>query len=382
MTDRPTDESFMRHAIALAMRGRGTAEPNPLVGCVIIKDNRIVAEGFHARYGSHHAERSAINHRTDDLRGATAYVTLEPCCHTNKQTPPCVPALIEAGIARVVVGAVDPNQSVNGKGIAQLRQAGITVDTGLLREECLQLLAPFIARVSYNRPYITLKWAQSAEGLVAGSGGAPVRITGQAANRAVHELRARSNAIMIGIGTALLDDPELTIRHARQVHPLNRIVLDSQLRLPLDSRLVRSISTDYPLMIVCNENMDTHRRDSLMQAGAEIFTTDSRDALQPLFGEMASRRWTHLLVEPGPTLAQSLIQQNRYDRLWVFESQDRLNINDGVTAPAIPENAIATTGRPVGRDRLTEYLNTQSPLFATNVASPDVALIGDDDKHR
>src|SRR3954453_3729783 len=153
-----TDDDFMRRALPLAMNGRGRVEPNPMVGCVIVKNGRVIGEGYHAQFGGPHAEPTALANCAESPAGATAYVTLEPCCHTNKKTPPCVPALIEARLARVVSGSVDPNPDVNGQGLDQLRAAGIHVTQGVLEESCKQLLAPFIARVVYDRPYVTLKW--------------------------------------------------------------------------------------------------------------------------------------------------------------------------------------------------------------------------------
>src|SRR3954453_17641477 len=161
-----TDDDFMRRALPLAMNGRGRVEPNPMVGCVIVKNGRVIGEGYHAQFGGPHAEPTALANCAESPAGATAYVTLEPCCHTNKKTPPCVPRLIEAKIARVVVGTLDPNPEVDGKGVAMLRAAGITVDraTSELEAECKQLIAPFIKRVLHRQPYVTMKWAESSNG--------------------------------------------------------------------------------------------------------------------------------------------------------------------------------------------------------------------------
>src|SRR4051812_44360191 len=165
------DQDFMRLAIRLAMNGRGAVEPNPMVGCVIVKDGRVIGEGYHERFGGPHAEPNALASCTESPAGATAYVTLEPCCHTNKKTPPGTPRLIEAKLARVVIGCLDPNPDVDGKGVAMLRAAGIDVDAPALEAEAKQLIAPFLARTRYHWPYVTLKWAQSADGKIAGPGG-------------------------------------------------------------------------------------------------------------------------------------------------------------------------------------------------------------------
>src|SRR4051794_33796208 len=188
------DEQHLRRAIRLAMNGRGRVEPNPMVGCVIVaRDGRVIGEGYHQQFGGPHAEPNALASCTESPEGATAYVTLEPCCHTNKKTPPCTPRLIEAKLARVVVGCLDPNPEVNGKGLAQLRAAGIQVDGPVLESEAKQLIAPFIKRQDHRLPYVTLKWAQTADAKVAGPHGQRLQITNETSSHLVHVLRARSD---------------------------------------------------------------------------------------------------------------------------------------------------------------------------------------------
>src|SRR5687768_16410958 len=234
------DEHMMRRAIRLAMNGRGRVEPNPMVGCVIVKNDRVIGEGYHGEFGGPHAEPAALAACTESPEGATAYVTLEPCCHTNKKTPPCTPALIAAKIARVVVGSVDPNPDVNGQGLDELRAARIRVTQGVLEESAKQLLAPFIARVVYDRPYVTLKWAETADGKVAGPRGERLQISNEKSTRVVHELRARSDAILVGINTVLTDDPMLTPRDVPTTRRIIRAVLDARLRIPMSCKLVRT----------------------------------------------------------------------------------------------------------------------------------------------
>ena len=211
------DDIFVQRAIRLAMAGRGYVEPNPMVGCVLARDGVIIGEGIHARVGGPHAEPTALadcRSRGQDPAGATAYVTLEPCCHVNKRTPPCAPRLIEAKVARVVIGCVDPNPQVDGKGVAMLRVAGIVVDfaSAEVQAEAKQLLAPFILATRGVGPYVTLKWAETADGFVAKPGGGRTSISNTRSNRAVHELRSRCDAIVVGVGTAIADDPDTSRR--------------------------------------------------------------------------------------------------------------------------------------------------------------------------
>src|SRR5580658_5951884 len=203
--EREHDQTWMRRAIALAMRGRGAVEPNPMVGCVIVKEGKVLGEGFHEEYGGAHAEPNALAGCLVEAAGATAYVTLEPCCHLEKKTPPCVPLLIRARLKRVAVGCLDPNPMVAGQGMDQLREAGIFAQSEVLSAPCRQLNAAFFKRMEHRRPYVTLKWAQTADRKVAGAGGKRIQISNTESTKAIHGMRARSDAILIGIGTALAD---------------------------------------------------------------------------------------------------------------------------------------------------------------------------------
>src|SRR5688500_18956762 len=301
------DEQMMRRAIRLAMNGRGRAEPNPMVAAVLTKDGRVIGEGFHAHFGGPHAEAAALAACTESPAGATAYVTLEPCCHTNKKTPPCVPALIEAKIARVVVGCVDPNPDVNGKGLDMLRAAGIEVDVNVLEDPAKQLLAPFIATSVYDRPYVTLKWAESADGKVAGRDGKPEQITNPRATRVVHALRGRCDAVMVGIGTVLCDNPLLTARDVPQPRKIFRVVLDSQLRIPMESKLVRTAREPDRVIVYHDRRLvdaERERIKALALEGVQPFMVERRfDGLNldEVLTTLAAFKVTHVLVEPGPT---------------------------------------------------------------------------------
>lgn len=369
------DQSFLRQAIDLAMRGRGGVEPNPMVGCVIAREARIIGQGYHQRFGQPHAEPHALAACSEDPRGATAYVTLEPCCHTDKKTPPCVPRLIEAGVARVVVGCLDPNPKVNGLGVRQLRDAGVLVEGPLLEAACKQLIAPFILGTQHRRPYVTLKWARSADGLVAGSGGMPVRISNERSTRAVHELRARCDAIVVGINTVLHDDPMLTARGVPGARPLTRVVLDSQLRLPPESRLAQS-AREAPVIVCCCEDEGGPRRElETLGVRVEILPRDAGGRVN--IAAAMSRLYelihpTHVLVEAGPTLARAFFEAKVADRVWVIQSPRRLGVPDAPRAAEVDWPATATAS--LDDDLLTEHLNPAGPAFFANEPSADLAL--------
>lgn len=399
------DATFMREAIALAMQGRGGAEPNPLVGCIIVKDGRVIGRGCHERYGGPHAEPNALAACTESPAGATAYVTLEPCCHTNKQTPPCVPRLIEAKLARVVIGCADPNPLVAGRGIAQLRAAGIEVTVGALEDEAKQLAAPFFARVLHGRPYITLKWAQTADGKIAGPGGRRLQISNATSSRVVHELRGRCDAIVVGVNTVVADDPLLTVRGVTPLRVPRRVVLDSDLRTPLVSQLV-STARQAPVTVYCTEQayaLKQNLRSELGEKGINVEAApagpDGRLSLPEIVRRLGARAAvqdsvgsaprtvaaanepvrgadpmaiSHVLVECGPTLARAFIAAGLADRIWVFHSPTVLG---DPTAPAAASPAYPATGTVrLDGDTLTEYLNPRSEVFFTAQESADLIL--------
>jgi len=372
-----THRHWMRRAIRLAMNGRGRVEPNPMVGCVVTSADgtRVLGEGFHERFGGPHAEPNALAACAAagaSPAGATAYVTLEPCCHTNKKTPPCVPRLIEAKVARVVVGCVDPDPNVDGRGVRQLREAGIDVVTGVLEAECKQLIAPFVAHTVHRRPYVTLKWAETSDGKVAGPGGRRVQISGPESQRLVHQLRARSGAVLVGINTVLADDPLLTPRGVESARPSLRVVLDRRLRIPLQSRLVRSLN-EAALIVGTTAAAAASAPDkvaALRAAGAVVLEWERLETALFELADVAGI--AHLLVEPGPTLAQSFIERGLADRVWLFRSPDAMNDPSAPAAARVPYTPIAEMS--VGRDNLTEYLNPASPVYFAPEPSADWVL--------
>ena len=330
------EQQFMRHAIALALKGEGKTRPNPLVGAVIVKDGRIIGEGYHTKYGSLHAEREALadcRRRGESPLGADMYVTLEPCCHTGKQ-PPCTEALAESGIGRVFVGSEDPNPLVAGKGIKFLRQHGIQVQTGFLKAECDALNPIFFHYIAAGKPYVALKYAMTADGRIATVTGASKWITGEAARNHVHRLRNRYASILVGINTVLRDDPLLNCRIPGGVNPL-RIVLDSALRIPLSSHLVQS-AKEIPLMVVCSDSKikgAADKKKALEAAGAEVLPLDSPDGrpvFKALVAELGKRSIDSLLIEGGSQVHYSALKAGIVSHIYSYVAP---KIFGGTSAP-------------------------------------------------
>lgn len=309
------DVRFMRRALELAERGAGRVSPNPKVGAVIVRDGQVIGEGWHAEYGQAHAEIAALHAAGLRARGATAYVSLEPCNHTGK-TAPCSEALIVAGVVRVVFAAHDPNPKAAG-GAVRLAAAGIEVSGGVLERDALDQNAPFVfAARGADRPFVTLKLAVSIDGAIVDASRQPGWLTGEEARAAVHVLRADSDAIAVGIGTALADDPALTVRHAAapRCAPL-RVVFDRAARLPLNSQLVRS-AREIPVLDFTNGScLDAEA--ALREAGVETVAIGSAAEAVRHLGRRGIR---HLLVEGGAALGSSLLAAGLVDRLVIFQA--------------------------------------------------------------
>jgi len=359
------------------MKGRGGVEPNPMVGCVIVnRDGRVIGEGFHAKFGSVHAEPAALSACTESPAGASVYVTMEPCCHKNKKTPPCAPRLIEARVARVVFGCLDPNPDVNGRGAEELRSGGVEVDGPALDAECRQLNAAFFKGTVHQRPYVTLKWAQTADGKVAGAGGKKTWISNPLSTRAIHELRARCDAILVGIGTVLNDDPLLTSRGVVGARALRRAVLDTNLRIPLESQLAHTGAGE--VVVFCSR--DAYRKSpkvaELQRLGIDVVPVkaDPRGgvALDDVLFDLDN--WgEHVLVEAGPTLARRFLEQGMADRVWVMYSPKRMDDETAPAAPPVQYPPVAEAD--LGDDHLVEYLNPASPVYFAPTPSADFVMV-------
>jgi diaminohydroxyphosphoribosylaminopyrimidine deaminase / 5-amino-6-(5-phosphoribosylamino)uracil reductase len=321
MPDIPDDTSFMLRALDLARRGQGYVEPNPMVGCLIVADGKVVGEGWHQQFGRPHAEIEALTQAGEKARGATMYVTLEPCCHQGK-TPPCTDAVIAAGVSRVVVAMRDPFPQVAGGGLKRLASAGIEVELGLNEAEAQQLNAPYVKLITTGRPWIIAKWAMTLDGKIATRSGYSKWISGEPARQIAHQLRSRVDGIMIGRKTAQLDDPLLTARldNDSPARVATRIVLDSMAGLPSFSQLVRT-APQFPTLIAAGPEASEKDLRRLAAAGCEVlpFAPPSRyERLIQLLDELGRRRMTNVLVEGGGNLLGSLFDAGQIDEVHVF----------------------------------------------------------------
>ena len=357
------DEVFMRRALQLAEQGRGFVEPNPMVGCVIVRDGVQVGEGWQQSYGGPHAEVEALHVAGDAAVGATMYVTLEPCCHHGK-TPPCSEAIIKAGLERVVVAVADPFPQVSGGGLESLRTAGIQLDIGVLETDASQLLAPYLKRQRTGKPWVIAKWAMTLDGKIATGTGSSQWITGEESRAFVHRVRGVVDAVMVGRGTADADDPLLTARPPgpRQA---TRIVLDSTASISCESQLVRTAG-EVPVLIVVGPNGCEQACQRLVDAGCEVMRLEDespRARLEHLLQELAQRGMTNVLVEGGGRLLGSLFDSRNIDEYHVF------------IAPKLVGGAASLS--PVGGDgveRMSEALVLRG--VSSRASGPDTHIHG------
>jgi len=314
------DARWMRLALMLGRRGRGRVWPNPAVGCVIVKDGRVVARGWTQAGGRPHAEVHALQQAGDKAQGATAYVTLEPCAHTGK-TPPCAHALIKAGVTRVVVALQDPDPRVAGRGLEILRAAGVEVAWGILKEEAEADHIGFFTRLSHARPMVTLKLAMSLDGKIALGNGQSKWITGPQARRAVHALRASHDAVMVGAGTARADLPSLTVRDLGVSQQPVRVVLSAGLDLPQSGPLFDSASADSPVWIICGAQATSDAQAAWRQAGAEVIVAETDQlSIETALKQLSLAGLTRVFCEGGGQLAASLLKADFVDRLVIFHA--------------------------------------------------------------
>ena len=355
------DQTYMKLAIELALRGTGHTSPNPLVGAVIVKDNKIIGQGYHARYGDLHAERAALAACTQSPEGATIYVTLEPCCHHGKQ-PPCTDAILESGIKHVIIGSRDPNPLVSGKGSRILREHGIEVTEDFMREECDAINAIFFHYIQTGMPYVTLKYAMTMDGRIATRTGASRWITGEKARENVHKDRNRHAAILAGIGTVLTDDPLLNCRIEGGKDPL-RVICDTKLRIPLDSQIVRT-AKEIPTIIAAGEDLDqsiSSKLTALKAAGCRILPLPLKDGhpdLHALMEALGKEKIDSVLIEGGSQIAWSALSCGIVNKIQTY------------IAPKIFGSQKAPG--PVGG------AGVELPAECFALGTPDIRMLGDD----
>ncbi|QLF71380.1 bifunctional diaminohydroxyphosphoribosylaminopyrimidine deaminase/5-amino-6-(5-phosphoribosylamino)uracil reductase RibD [Peteryoungia desertarenae] len=343
----------MREAIALSLTHLGLTSTNPSVGCVIVRDGVVVGRGVTALGGRPHAEPQAIAEAGELARGATAYVTLEPCSHYGR-TPPCANTIVAAGLARVVIAVADPDERVSGRGLKILADAGIEVTIGVCHAEARRALAGYLTRQTKNRPHVTVKMAVSKDRMIGLAGRGQIAITGSSAREAVHRLRAASDAILVGVGTAIADDPELTVRlpGLEDRSPI-RIVLDRRLELPLTSKLART-AREVPVIAVSQAGA-TGNGSLLESMGVEILETDN---LSQLLKILAERGVSTLMVEGGARVVSSFLAAKLVDAIHLYTGPGEIG-SSGIPAPftarTVPHDFVHLRSETLDRDRLDIY---------------------------
>lgn len=361
------DKQYMLRAIELAAKGGGWTNPNPNVGAVIVKDGRIIGEGYHERCGQLHAERNAFANLTEDASGATIYVTLEPCCHYGK-TPPCTEAIIEHNIARVVIGSRDPNPLVAGKGAKLLREKGIVVEEDFMREECDKLNAIFFHHITTGKPYVAMKYAMTLDGKIATRTGASKWITGDKAREHVHTKRSRYAAILAGIGTVLADDPMLNARIDNAHQPV-RVIVDTSLRIPMDSNIVKSAG-EYKTIVACKSleqpDKQIEKKNQLEELGitvVELPLVDGHVSLKSLMEYLASQGLDSVYIEGGGQIHESALKEGIVNHVYAYVAPKMFGGSEaktpvegvGVSVPDECAKLILTDTSVLGDDILLEY---------------------------
>jgi len=313
------DNYFMREAIRLARKGIGKTSPNPVVGAVIVRNGKIIGRGYHMKYGDWHAEINAIKDANSNVKGATAYITLEPCSHYGK-TPPCVDTLIKERIGRVVVGTLDPNPSVNSKGIKTLKSKGMKIDVGILEDECRELNEHYFKFIKSGTPYVTVKYAQTLDGRIATKTGNSQWISSEALRKYVHRLRAVNDCIMVGVGTVIADDPQLNVRYVRGNNPL-RVVVDSKLRIPIKSFVLKD-NNSHLTTIATTSKAPSRKVTAVKGLGAEVLVVkkDKKGgvSLRDLLRELGKRGIMSVMVEGGSEIVTSLLRANLVDKMIIL----------------------------------------------------------------
>jgi diaminohydroxyphosphoribosylaminopyrimidine deaminase/5-amino-6-(5-phosphoribosylamino)uracil reductase len=368
MAQQSTDEKYMAMALRLAAKAKGRTSPNPMVGAVVVKNGKVIAHGWHKKAGEPHAEALALRKAGKAAKGAELYVTLEPCSHTNKRTPPCTPLVIRSGVKRVVVAMIDPNPRVSGNGIKTLKKAGVAVLSGILETEARKLNEAFIKHITTGMPFVTLKVAQTLDGKTATASGESQWITGEEARAEGHRLRDSNDAILVGINTVLKDDPSLTARIPKGRDPV-RIVVDSTLRIPATAKIIRQKSSAGTIVATLATAQKT-KIEKLQNAGAEVLLVKDRDGrvdFRDLMKKLGQRGIMSVLIEGGAEVHASAIGSGIADKIVAFIAPVLMTGRDslcsiGGISPTKLSQAVRLRDvsiRPAGRDFIVEgYLRT------------------------
>ena len=363
------DEHYMKLALRLAAKGRGRTSPNPMVGAVVVADGRIVGQGYHRRAGGPHAEVFALREAGGQAAGASLYVTLEPCCHTNKRTPPCAPLIEESGVQRVVIAQIDPNPLVSGRGIRRLRRAGLRVDTGCCAEDARRLNRVYSHWMKTGRPFVILKTGMTLDAKIATASGESQWITGESARRDAHRLRSETDAVVVGVGTVLTDDPMLTARRSERPPTLAsrqpiRIVLDSRLRIPGKARVLSRLQ-DAHTLVATTKMAPPRKLTQLRRNGVDVLVLPSRDrrvSLNDLCRQLGRLGIRTLLIEGGSTVNAAFLRSGLIDRIVLYVAPLLLGGDDakgliGGVAPKRLRDGVPldeVTIRRTGRDMVIE----------------------------
>jgi len=363
MNQQALDKKYMRVALRLAEKARGRTSPNPMVGALVVKGGTIISRGYHRKAGDTHAEAAALKKAGRTARGATLYVTLEPCSHTNKRTPPCIPLVLQSKVKRVVISMIDPNPHVSGGGVKSLRKAGIEVVTGVLEAEAKKLNEAYIKHITFGMPFVTLKIAQTLDGRIATASGESKWITGERARAEGHRLRNSNDAILVGVNTILKDDPSLTARIPGGRDPI-RVIADSRLRTPLNAKIITQRSSA-KTCIATLDTMPKGKLVGLLDAGAEILLARGREGrvdLKYLMKMLGSFGITSVLIEGGAEVNASALKSGIVDKVVMFIAPKLLTGRDSLCAvggksPAKLERSVMlhdVTSRFVGSDLMVE----------------------------
>ncbi len=365
------DAHHMRLTLKLAKQGLGRVSPNPVVGAILVKDGFIVGKGYHQKVGTPHAEINALREAGPEATGSTLYVNLEPCVHFGR-TPPCVNTIIQSGVKRVVVGMIDPNPLVSGKGIQELRKSGLEITEGILAEEACKLNEFFIKYITKKIPFVTLKGAMSLDGKLATSTGESRWISGEKSRKLVHKLRNQYDAVLVGISTIIKDDPLLTTRNIKNGRDPIRVIVDSNLRIPLDSKIIKIVhKSKAPTIVATTKFAPPSKIKTLESLGVEVCKVDDRNRrvnLHALLNYLGERNIISLLIEGGPTLNEGALREGIVDKVMVFinpriiggEKAPTLVGGEGIKDLYQTHSLSSVTYKKIGEDLLVEgYLNKE-----------------------